>query len=100
MSSGVSRVMTGSVYGTGADLDVRTVGFRPSKVELLNVDGLAKAEWTDTMADGEMVKQVTAGTLSSVTGGNGVTPLSDGFRLGADADMNVADERLHWVAYE
>jgi hypothetical protein len=100
MSSGVSRVMAGSVNGTGADLDVRTVGFRPRKVELFNEDGLVKAEWTETMADGLAMKAVTAGTISMTGAGTGVTPLSDGFRIGADADLNAADEKIHWVAYE
>ena len=99
MGSGTSRVMTGAIFGTAADLDVRTVGFRPSKVELFSEDGLAKAVWTESMADASMMKQVTAGTISFPTT-LGVTPLSDGFRLGADTDMNVADEKVHWVAYE
>lgn len=100
MSSGVARMMTGAVPGTGADLDVKTVGFRPKRVQLLNEDGLAKAEWTSSMADGLAMKQVTAGTLSMTSAGDGVTPLADGFRLGADSDLNVADELVHWVAYE
>jgi len=100
MASGVSRVMTGAFLGTGADLDVKTVGFRPKKVELLGETGLVKAEWTSSMADGLMLKQVTAGTLSMSGAGVGVTPLADGFRLGADGDLNVADEKVHWVAYE
>lgn len=98
MSSGADRTYYGSVAGTGADLDVTVVGFKPKSVTLLNIDGLAKAEWHETMPDGSMAKTVTAGTLSSVTGGNGVTPLAGGFRLGADADMNVADEVLHFQA--
>ena len=100
MSSGVNRVLTGAVEGVAAaDLDVRTVGFRPKKVELLNEGGLASAVWTSSMKDGEMLKQVTAGTMTKVTA-TGVTPLSDGFRLGQDADMNVAGELVHWVASE
>jgi len=78
---------------------VRTVTFRPTKVELLNEGGLATAVWSETMADAEMLKRVTSGALTKVTA-NGVTPLSDGFRLGADADMNVDGELVHWVAYE
>lgn len=99
MSSGVSRTMSGSVLGTGADLDVKTVGFRPRKVELMNETGLALATWTSSMKDGEMLKRVTAGTMSKVTT-TGITPLAAGFRIGADADMNVADELVHWVCHE
>lgn len=100
MSSGVSRTKAGAVNGTGANLDVRTVGFRPSKVELYNESGLAKADWSSSMADGLAMKQVTAGTISMTSAGDGVTPLADGFRLGADSDLNVTDELVHWVAHE
>jgi len=99
MASGVSRVMTGSVLGTGADLDVRTVGFRPSVVQLINEASSDKLTWTDKMADGAGHKQLAAGASSFITT-LGITPLSDGFRLGVDADLNVADELVHWIAYE
>ena len=99
MGSGVQRIITGAVVGTGAALDVKTVGFRPRKVTLLNETGLAKGEWTNSMADGEMLKTITAGTMSKVTT-NGVTPLSNGFTIGADADVNAADELIHYVAEE
>lgn len=99
MGSGVSRVKTGSVYGTGVALDVRTVGFRPSVVHLFNQDSSDKLIWSDTMADAAGHKQLAAGGSSFITS-NGVTPLSDGFRLGADADMNVDGELVHWVAFE
>ena len=99
MSSGVTRMVTGSFVGTGSAVDVKTVGFRPRRVELFNVTGLAVAHWTDAMADASMVKQVTAGTMTFPTS-NGVTPLANGFRLGADGDMNVAAETVHWVAHE
>lgn len=99
MGSGISRVKAGSIYGTGAALSVRNVGFRPRKVEILNVGGLAQLQWTDHMADAAGLKQVTDGTLSLLTS-NGITPLSDGFTLGADTDLNVDGELIHWVAYE
>ncbi len=99
MGSGVSRVVTGSLIGSGSAIDVRTVGFRPRKVEVLNVTAPARGEWSDTMADAAALKQVTAGTASFITS-DGITPLSDGFTLGADADLNTAAEVVHWVAYE
>lgn len=100
MSSGVSRTKTGAVYGTGVQLDVRIVGFKPRKVELYNQTGLAKAVWTDSMAEGLAMKTVTAGTISMTSAGEGITPLSDGFRLGVDADINAADELIHWAVHE
>jgi len=99
MGSGVQRQVTGKLIGTGADLEVRTVTFRPAKVELYNEDGVCHAVWTKTMADDAMMKTVTAGTVSVVTS-NGITPLSDGFALGADTDLNVSGEAVHWVASE
>ena len=99
MASGTSRVVRGSFVGTGSALNVRTVGFRPRTVKIHNLDGLAKAHWQDTMPDAAGWKVVTAGTQSYVTS-NGITPLSDGFQLGADADLNVAGEVVHWEATE
>ena len=99
MSSGVSRVRTGSFNGTGSLLEVRTVGFRPQRVTLLNVDGTVTGEWQLGMPDDSVAKRITAGTLS-VPSANGVIPLSDGFSLGTDTDLNVAAERVYWTAYE
>ena len=99
MASGVSRVMVGAFIGTGASKDVRTVGYRPSKVEVLNVDGLAKGEWVEGMADASALKQITDGTISVVTTG-GITPLSDGVSLGDDSDLNVDTELVRYIAYE
>jgi len=97
MSSGNHRTFYGAVTGTGAALDVRTVGFRPKEVELLNTDGLATLKWTDSMKDDEGLKEITTGTKSFLAS-NGVIPLSDGFTMGADADLNAAGEVVHFVA--
>ncbi len=99
MASGGTRIRNGSVIGTGANLDVRTAGFRPSKVELINKDSHDKLTWTDVMADASGHKQVAAGTSSFITS-LGITPLSDGFRIGADTDLNVAGETILWTAHE
>lgn len=98
MSSGVQLSKNGAFTGTGAELEEKTVGFRPRRVELFNETGLATAVWTDTMSDGKGFKRVTAGTMSEMT--LGITPLSNGFKLGADIDMNVLGEKVHWVAHE
>lgn len=97
--SGGTRVHHGSFIGTGADLEIKTVGFRPKRVEIINQTGLVTAVWTETMADDSMAKRVTAGDMTFVTT-NGITPLSAGFAIGADADVNVADERCHWSAFD
>jgi hypothetical protein len=90
--------MYGSVKGTGAQLDVTTVGFRPKEVQLYNQAG-DQAHWQESMPDDAMHKVTAAGAGSYVTT-NGITPLANGFRLEADGDLNVADEVLHWLAKE
>lgn len=98
MASGANKVFRGSFLGTGAEIDVRTVGFRPRSVHLVNQGGLAMATWLEGMADAGGVKEITAGTKSVMTAG--VTPLSDGFRLGADGDMNVSGEKVFFEAID
>jgi len=97
MGSGRSREVTGAFTGTGADIEIRKVGFRPNRVKLINVDGLATAEWIKGMADDSALKEITAGTKSLIDT-NGITPLSDGFALGADTDLNVDGEVVYFVA--
>lgn len=101
MASGISAVRYGSFIGTGADLEVRgEIGFRPRSVRILAEAGLATGDWTEGMADGSVLKRVTAGDLTLVTGGNGITPLADGFKIGGDADLNGSGELVRWEATE
>ena len=100
MGSGVNRVMNGSYTGTGVAFNIRTVGFRPRKVELINVDGLTRATWTNTMADASVSKIINHASAQNVWAtSNGITPLSNGFTVGTDADINTDTEVVHWVAY-
>ncbi len=110
-----SRMLTGKVEGTGSAIDVEFVDFTPRKVVLRNVDSADEMVWTDTMPDGYGWKRVAAGTASVVTTG-GVTPVYQdvlsppvcgtpqspgrGFEIGADTDINVAGEWIHWEAHE
>lgn len=96
MGSPAGNVVTGSCVGTGADMNIRTVGFRPKRV-VLNVGGL-DAAWQKTMADDSMYKRLANGTGSLVTT-NGITPLSDGFSLGADTDINAAGAIIHYTVF-
>lgn len=103
MGSGVSRVIVGSVNGTGSAINVDTIGFTPSYVRLLNVTGNCQGEWHEDMADAEMQKVVDSGSgttdISLVTSG-GVTPRDTGFQIGTDTDVNVADEIIRYIAME
>lgn len=99
MASGAAKVIRGSVVGTGSAIDVRTVGFRPRSVKLENVGGNVSARWQHTMADASAALEITDGTKSLITA-DGITPLSDGFTIGADANINAATELIHWEAVE
>lgn len=99
MGSGVSRTFVGSYTGTGAAIDVHKVGFRPRNVRLLSIDGLCKGEWIEGMPDASVFKEVTDGTITVPTT-LGITPLADGFTIGADTDLNVAGELVRFVCHE
>jgi hypothetical protein len=99
MSSGVRRSYRGSYVGTGASLDIKVVGFRPKSVRLLNVGALAKGEWSESMADGAMMKEVTDGTTTFITA-QGITPRADGFNVGTDAVANGSGNVIHYIAEE
>jgi hypothetical protein len=99
MGSGGTRVKTGQIVGTGAAINVRSVGFRPDVVELINTTSHDKLKWASPLADAYGHKTVAAGTSTLITSG-GITPLSDGFKLGTDADMNVDGEVVLWIAHE
>lgn len=100
MSSGVTRVVTGAVTGTGAAISVATVGFKPRCVELYNEGGLVSAVQTDTMEEARSLKRITSGTMSRTAAAEGVTLTDDGFDLGLDSDLNVSGELIHFVAHE
>jgi len=93
------KVFHGAFTGTGAQLDITKVGYRPSRVKLFNMTSGDQLEWHENMADGAGFKRVAAGTGAAISSG-GITPLSDGFRLGTDADMNVAGELVRFECYE
>ncbi len=101
MSSPALNVVTGSFVGTGADLTIKTL---PSKVKSIWLTNAASADsmfYQSSMADDSAFKRVAAGTNSLVTS-NGVTPYraadGAGFSLGADTDMNVSGELVHYTA--
>ena len=96
MASPAARVKVGAYIGTGSALSIETIGWRPRHVRLFNADDASFMEWFDTMDDDSVAKQ-KAGTSSLVTSG-GVTPTDVGFNVGTDADLNTADEQVHYLA--
>jgi hypothetical protein len=98
MSSGVRLSKAGAFVSDGAARDVETVGFRPVKVSLYGSNG-DTATWSESMASASMVKRTAAGVGTMPTT-NGITPLANGFTIGADADLNANGETIHWIAEE
>jgi hypothetical protein len=107
MSSTVgSRIAIGQVVATGANLDIRTVGFKPRLVEVMNLDNNVTIRWWEGLANGYAEQTIEAGTRSLETA-DGITPLDasgdnpPGFRIGALAHINdTTTEVLAWIAYE
>lgn len=97
------HVVTGTVEGTGAAINI-SCGFRPAYVKILNIDGLAELEWTDSMPAAAGTKRVTAGTMSLIASGGisqfdgTIADVGAGFTIGADADVNVSGETIHYLA--
>ncbi len=92
--------------GTGSAMDVKC-GFVPAKVEVQNIDsaGLEKLTWYRGMSNGHAIKTTGTPTITKITS-NGITPLGvandgteQGFRIGADADVNVNGEKVVAIAY-
>lgn len=93
----------GEREGTGAAIYIQ-LNFKPSAVTLLNIDdsgGLTKLEWFASMPAASGVKTVDSGagtTNLSYISSNGITVGSGGFTIGADTDVNVSAETIHWEA--
>lgn len=98
MASGAKKSFRGSFLGTGASLDIKIVGFRPSKVHIWGTTGV-EAYWQDTMADAAAFKRLANGTGSSIAS-QGVTPLANGFNVGTDAACNASGVVMHYEAID
>ena len=95
MASGGRRVVSGSFVSDGLSRDVTVVGFRPTKVELYNDQG-DSAVWTEEMADAAMHLRIAGGTGTFETS-DGVTPLANGFTIGANGDINADTQTTYWT---
>lgn len=98
MASGFRASARGSFVSDGNARDVKVPGFKPAKVELYGSQGDV-AVWLDGMPDAYMHKRTAAGTGTLATSG-GVTPLSGGFTIGVDSDINNSTETIYWYAEE
>lgn len=95
--SGASRLVTGTVKGTGAALAVE-VGFKPRLVVVDNITDNIQLKHQQGMPDASGIKTVAAGTRTYVSS-NGITPSATGFTLGTDS-VNGSDDTLHWAAWD
>ena len=93
----------GSVKGTGATLPVTKLGFRPRVVKLINTasGGLATLYWNAAMADDTGFKEQNHATVQrAFLTSLGITPLANGFSIGADTDINVDGEDIVFEAVD
>jgi hypothetical protein len=96
------------ITGTGAAIDVKC-GFVPAKVEIYNITSTTKEtlEWVRGMPAASGIKTVAGTVARTFITSNGISPLNatdgstgeQGFRIGADADINVSAEKLLVIAY-
>lgn len=96
----LAQVSTGRYItsSTAAAFDI-TLGYTPRyvKVQNLNASGYAAMEWYEGMADASAVLTGIDGAISLITT-LGITPLSYGFTVGLQTDVNVINEQLSWLA--
>lgn len=96
----------GAVKATNADLYVRTLGFRPVKLRVVNLSNQVAVEWHAGLDEGKNLKYVAAGDLTVVSSG-GVEPAdadangNPGFKIpAAMTDINdTTTEDLAWEAW-
>lgn len=95
---GIMRFAEGSYItsSTAAAFDI-TCGFTPRYVRVVNETSGDVEEWFSGMTDGHAMKRVAAGTNAAITS-LGITPLTYGFTVGLDTDINVINEQLRWIA--
>ncbi len=101
---------SGYVNGTGALINVE-LPFVPRAVKLFNTEGLATLEYSYPMPPDTGVKLLQgAPPVMSVITADGIIPVEKreldvvadparGFSIGADTDVNVADEDIYWMAW-
>jgi len=95
----VNNVAIGRYLDTGAAAKFTiTTGFKPRYVKVVNLGatGLASMEWFEGMTDGTCLQVITDGTRSIST--DGIEILSYGFTVEINAEVNITNEQLSWVA--
>ena len=94
----ITRFKTGTQNGTGAAITI-SLGFKPALVEVENVasGGLASLKAYNHTPAGYAFKTGADGAKTYISS-NGITITDYGFIIGADTDVNVDGEAIHWFA--
>ena len=95
MASGSSRIFKGAYVGTGSGFSVDAPGFKPRFVLLINVTDPALAIHIEGMADDSAWTQEADQTAYTTSGC--ITLDDAGFNVGTDAQLNTADDTIHYI---
>lgn len=112
----VQQFASGTVNGSGAAINIST-GWKPDHVELLNKTDTAANKvtmrWFRGMAAASGVKNMVTSNVATTSAQksqdivtvNGVSMYAgdsthgSGFTIGADTDLNVANDTICWAAW-
>lgn len=94
MASSLNKIRNGELVGNGTDRKI-ILGFKPKKVELLNVTDQVDYCKLQSMVDAKTRKEVAAGDKTYV---DAITINADGFTI--KASEYVAAKAYHYAAYE
>lgn len=96
-TTGVLYRATALKADASEDLYVRSLGFRPTKLRVVNLTNQVQVEWNAALAEGKNLKRDAAGALTVLSSG-GVVPVdadsagNAGLKVPAGlADINDAD---------
>lgn len=96
---GNEPIMSGTYTGNGTSQKI-TTRFQPSKIEIIENDGISKVEKIEDNPEvGYMVN--TDGFLVSITiTEGGITILNDGFEVGSNIAINEDGTTYYWRCVE
>jgi len=94
MASNLNKIRNGKHIGDGSDRTV-VLGFKPKKVELLNVTDGTDFKKLGTMELKKARKEIAAGDKTYV---DSITINANGFTI--EAAVNIADKEFHYAAFQ
>lgn len=93
----------GQIQATNAELFVRSLGFTPVRIRVVNLDNQIRVEWNEGLAAGKNLKIIADGTLSVLASGGVEAAAADangnaGVKIPQLADIN--DTTTEWLLWE